>query len=48
MPTYDKLALGRKSRELGFVRDTFEKMARLTEFLQFIDANPELSPGRLP
>jgi predicted nucleotidyltransferase component of viral defense system len=45
MPTYDKLALGRKSRELGFVCDTFEKMARLTVFLQFINANPELSPA---
>ena len=44
MPTYDKLALGRKARDLGFVRDAFEKMTRLTEFLQYINAEPELSP----
>jgi len=44
MPTYDKLALGRKARELGFARDAFEKMTRLTEFLQYINAEPELRP----
>ena len=43
MPTYDKLALGRKARELGFVRDAFEKMSRLTEVLQFIGAERELN-----
>ena len=44
MPTFDKLALGRKARELGFVRDAFEKMTRLTEFLQYINDEPELRP----
>jgi predicted nucleotidyltransferase component of viral defense system len=44
MPAYDKLALGRKSRDLGFVRDAFEKMTRLTEFVQFINAEHELCP----
>lgn len=44
MLTYDKLALGKKARELGFVRDAFEKMSRLTEVLQFIGAEPELNP----
>jgi len=43
MPTYDKLELGRKAREFGFVRDTFEKMSRLTEILQHINTEPELS-----
>ncbi|MDR0424362.1 MAG: nucleotidyl transferase AbiEii/AbiGii toxin family protein [Clostridiales Family XIII bacterium] len=44
MPTYDKLALGRTARELGFTRDAFEKMSRLTEVLRFIGANRELNP----
>ena len=43
MPIYDKLALGKKARELGFIRDTFEKMSRLTEILQFINEDQELS-----
>ena len=42
MPIYDKLALGKKARELGFVRDAFEKMSRLTEVLRFIGVQPEL------
>lgn len=44
MPIYDKLALGKKARELGFVRDAFEKMSRLTEVLQFINSDHELNP----
>jgi predicted nucleotidyltransferase component of viral defense system len=44
MPTYDKLALGKKARELGFIRDAFEKMSRLTEILHFINADQELGP----
>jgi predicted nucleotidyltransferase component of viral defense system len=44
MPMYDRLALGRKARELGFTRDAFEKMSRLTEVLRFIDAERELNP----
>jgi predicted nucleotidyltransferase component of viral defense system len=44
MPTYDKLTLGRKARELGFARDAFEKMSRLTEVLRFIGADRELNP----
>jgi predicted nucleotidyltransferase component of viral defense system len=43
MPMYDKLALGRQARELGFVRDAFEKMTRLTEVLRFIGAERELN-----
>jgi len=35
MPMYDKLTLGRKAKELGFARDAYEKMSRLTEILQF-------------
>lgn len=42
MPMYDKTSLGRKARELGFVRDAYEKMSRLTEILQFINTEQEL------
>ncbi|MDR1541608.1 MAG: nucleotidyl transferase AbiEii/AbiGii toxin family protein [Clostridiales bacterium] len=44
MQMYDKPALGRKARELGFVRDAFEKMGRLAEVLRFIGAERELNP----
>lgn len=43
MPTYNRLELGRKARELGFSRDSFEKMSRLTEVLQYINTEPELN-----
>ena len=33
---FDKITLGRKAKELGFVRDTFEKVCRLVEVLKFI------------
>jgi predicted nucleotidyltransferase component of viral defense system len=44
MPTHDRIALGRKAWELGFTRDAFEKMSRLTEVLRFINAERELKP----
>jgi predicted nucleotidyltransferase component of viral defense system len=44
MPMYDKITIGRKARELGFVRDPFEKMSRLTEVLRFIGSEHELNP----
>ena len=44
MPMYNKLELGKKARELGFVRDALEKMSRLTEVLQYINAEQELNP----
>ncbi len=28
---FDRIALGRQAKELGFVRDTFEKVCRLAE-----------------
>jgi predicted nucleotidyltransferase component of viral defense system len=43
MPIYDRLKLGRVAREYGFIRDTFEKMSRLIEVLQFINSEPELN-----
>jgi len=35
--------LGNKARELGFARDAFEKMSRLTEILQYVSADSELN-----
>lgn len=37
MMIYDKNFLGRKAKELGFVRDTFEKVCRLADILIFIE-----------
>ena len=37
MMIYDKNFLGRKAKELGFVRDTFEKVCRLVDILNFIE-----------
>lgn len=38
MVKYDKMQLGRQAKELGFVRDTFEKVLRLTKILEFINS----------
>lgn len=43
MTHFDRITLGRLSKELGFVRDTFEKVCRLTEVLSFISDDPLLS-----
>lgn len=43
MPNYNKLELGRKAQKLGFARDAFEKMSRLTEILQYIHSNEDLN-----
>ena len=43
MPMYNKLELGKKAHELGFVRDALEKMSRLTEVLQYVNAEQELN-----
>ena len=37
MIEYNKAQLGRMAQENGFVRDTLEKVLRLTEILKFID-----------
>ena len=42
MPIYDKAMLGRKAGELGFTRDSYEKMSRLTEILKFLNAEQDL------
>ncbi|MVB12753.1 Nucleotidyl transferase AbiEii toxin, Type IV TA system [Caprobacter fermentans] len=43
MTQYDRITLGRQARELGFVRDTFEKVCRLADILSFIKNDPLLS-----
>lgn len=43
MPKFDKITLGRQARELGFVRDTFEKVCRLAEILSFMEQDPVLA-----
>ncbi len=42
MPFYDKTMLGRKAGELGFTRDSYEKMSRLTEILRFLNTQSDL------
>ena len=37
MPEWSKLLLGKQAKELGFVRDTYEKVCRLTEILKFFE-----------
>lgn len=39
MPEWNKLLLGKQARELGFVRDTYEKVCRLTEILKFLSSD---------
>lgn len=40
---FDRVDLGRTAKELGFVRDTFEKVCRLTDVLEFMGADELLS-----
>ena len=40
MLKYSKAELDRQAKELGFVRDTFEKVCRLTDVLTFMDSDP--------
>ncbi len=43
MMQFDRMTLGRTARELGFVRDTFEKVCRLANILSFIQNDALLS-----
>lgn len=40
MSNYDKIYLGKKAGELGFVRDTLEKVYRLAEILEYLNTDP--------
>ncbi len=42
MSNYDILYLGKKAQELGFVRDTLEKVTRLADILEYFNTNPIL------
>ena len=43
MMQFDRISLGRQAKELGFVRDTFEKVCRLTDVLSFMESDALLS-----
>ena len=43
MMQFDRISLGRQSKEMGFVRDTFEKVCRLADVLSFMESDPLLS-----
>lgn len=43
MMKFDRTALGRQAQELGFVRDTYEKMCRLSDVLAFLEQDSLLS-----
>ncbi|MCM1136051.1 MAG: nucleotidyl transferase AbiEii/AbiGii toxin family protein [Clostridium sp.] len=40
---FDRMILGRMAKELGFVRDTLEKVCRLVDVLQFMSGDNSLS-----
>ncbi|MCG8502910.1 MAG: nucleotidyl transferase AbiEii/AbiGii toxin family protein [Firmicutes bacterium] len=42
MSNYDIIYLGKKAEELGFVRDTLEKVMRLADILEYLNTNPIL------
>ena len=42
MSNYDIIYLGKKAEELGFVRDTLEKVTRLADILEYFNTNPIL------
>lgn len=43
MMQFDRISLGRQAKELGFVRDTFEKVCRLEDVLSFVENDALLS-----
>jgi predicted nucleotidyltransferase component of viral defense system len=43
MMQFDRISLGRQANELGFVRDTFEKVCRLADVLSFMESDALLS-----
>ena len=45
MMQFDRIFLGRQAKDLGFVRDTFEKVCRLADVLTFMESDPLLADG---
>ena len=43
MIQFDRNTIGRQAKELGFVRDTFEKVCRLADVLKFFESDDILS-----
>ncbi|MDR3002025.1 MAG: nucleotidyl transferase AbiEii/AbiGii toxin family protein [Fibromonadaceae bacterium] len=43
MNHYDRAVIGRQAAELGFIRDSFEKVSRLAGLLSFFECDPILS-----
>lgn len=43
MMQFGRISLGRQAKELGFVRDTFEKVCRLVDVLSFMESDTMLS-----
>ena len=43
MSEYNRAVLGKQAAELGFIRDTFEKVSRLAGVLSFFERDPVLS-----
>ena len=43
MMQYNRVTLGKQAKELGFVRDTFEKVCRLDKILQFLSSDPYIA-----
>lgn len=39
LSNYDKTYLGKKAEELGFIRDTLEKVTRLADILEYLNTN---------
>src|SRR5665647_1548321 len=42
LSNYDIIYLGKKAEELGFVRDTLEKVTRIADILEYLNTNPIL------
>ena len=42
MSSYDKIYIGKRAEELGYVRDTLEKVYRLADILEYLNTNPLL------
>jgi predicted nucleotidyltransferase component of viral defense system len=42
LSSYDKIYIGKRAEELGYVRDTLEKVYRLADILEYLNTNPLL------
>ena len=47
LSNYDIVYLGKKAEELGFVRDTLEKVTRLADILEYLNTNPKKSENHV-